>query len=67
MTTKDILQIILIPILTLILTKSWDVISKRRARNLEKDREVFQLIQDIFEGNTDLVTCFRAPSTGFES
>lgn len=65
MTTKDILQIVLIPILTLLLTKSWDLISKHRAKNLEKDREVFQSIQSIFEGDTDLVTWFRGPITGF--
>lgn len=62
MTTKDILQIILIPILTLGLTESWKYLKKRRTRNVEKDKEVFQSIKDIFEEDMSMFHFFGTTS-----
>lgn len=64
LTLKDTLQIILIPLLTVILTKSIDFFSKRHERNIANDRETFKLLKESFEGQRDLVYFFRDHSVG---
>jgi len=61
---KDIVQIILIPILTIILASILDSSKEKRKRNSTKDKELFELLKGLFEGKNDLILFFRDHSVG---
>jgi len=64
MSTKEILQIVLIPIITVLLTMIWDSVSKRRIRKRAKDKETYKSIKEGFEKERDLVSFFKNHSVG---
>jgi len=64
MPTKEILQVVLIPIITIVLTIVWDSVSKRLIRNIAKDKEISQSIKDSFEKERDLIYFFRFHTVG---
>ena len=64
MELKDIAQIILIPILTVILSFTLDRIRERSTRSLKKDQETFASLKASFTDGRDLVIFFRDHSVG---
>jgi hypothetical protein len=61
---KDIAQIILIPILTVLLSYFLDKTKEKAKRNLIKDNETFASLKSSFFENRDLVSFFRDYSVG---
>jgi hypothetical protein len=61
---KDIIQIILIPILTILLSGVLDLYKEKRKRNLKKDQDLFESLKVLFEGERNLVIFFRDHSVG---
>jgi len=61
---KDILQIILIPILTILLSSVLDLFKEKRKRNLKKDQDLFETLKELIEGERNLVVFFRDHSVG---
>jgi hypothetical protein len=64
MELKDIAQIILIPILTVLLSYFLDKYKEKANRNLIKDQEVFESLKSSFTEGRDLVVFFRDHSVG---
>ena len=64
MELKDIAQIILIPILTVLLSYFLNKSKEKADRNLIKDQEVFKSLKSSFTENLDLVVLFRDHSVG---
>jgi hypothetical protein len=60
----QIVQIVLIPLITLGLTILWESARDIRKRKLEKDREIYQELREYFEGDIDLVAFFQNHSVG---
>lgn len=61
---KDIFQIILIPLITIILGNVLDVYKDKSKRNREKDITIFTSIQEKISGEIDLVWFFRDVTSG---
>ena len=64
MELKDIAQIILIPILTVILSFTLNKIREKSKRNLKKDQEIFASLKSSFTDGRDLSLFFRDQSVG---
>lgn len=60
----QIVQIILIPIITLLLTILWESIRDTQKRKREKDKKIFSELRESFESGRDLVVFFRDHSVG---